>query len=88
MVAPGVGVRAQAVVDVERVRLQSVRVREVQQHHRIEAAAKGDRDGRHDIGMEICAQGRDGLRELGGNGGRPLRTTAHSSRGVVSLNLP
>ena len=33
-------------------------------------------------------QGLDGLRELGGKRGRPWGTTAHSSRGVVSLNLP
>ena len=50
MVAPGVGVRAQAVVDVEGGQRAAVRahmrMREAQQHHRVEAAAEGDRDVR------------------------------------------
>jgi hypothetical protein len=100
VVAPGIGVRAQSVVDVKGEQRRSARVRvgmrEAQQDHRIEAAAERHRDRGRAVLEKRIAQGVQRLRDLGreirGRTGRWARSAMwldhSSSRGRVSLNLP
>jgi hypothetical protein len=75
--------------------LARIRVREAQQDHRIEAAAEGNRERGCCTWEVFGAQAGEGLRKERGNAGssRPAAASRitdlhHSSRGVVSLNLP
>jgi hypothetical protein len=97
MRGPGIGVGAEAMMDVEGEQgTARMRGRKTQQHHRIEAAAEGDRDARRRCGEVFGAQRLEGLRKGrrqfgGGRTGRRARSCVmldHSSRGRVSLNFP